>query len=96
MPFHKKTYQNGNLIIQFKVKFPEKMDAGKIQKIQEALGAGKVAGKKEEGDETVVMKEFKEFHRNTHHRGGQGENDSEGEEDEDGHPHGQRVGCQAQ
>lgn len=26
MPFHKKTYQFGNLIIQFKVKFPSQLD----------------------------------------------------------------------
>ena len=31
MPFHKRTFQNGNLIIQFKIKFPTSIDAKNAQ-----------------------------------------------------------------
>jgi DnaJ family protein A protein 2 len=37
MPFHKKTYQNGNLIIQFKIKFPVTLEAKAMGLISEAL-----------------------------------------------------------
>ncbi len=107
MPFHKKTYQQGNLIIQFKVKFPNEIDAKSIALLHQALGGSTTtgakgsAGKKEEVKdsdiaEVVSLKKFEEHHRNTHHRGGQGENESDEEQDEDGHGHGQRVGCQTQ
>ena len=38
MPFHKRTYQHGNLIIQFKIKFPTQIDAKSSTLLQEALG----------------------------------------------------------
>jgi DnaJ homolog subfamily A member 2 len=104
MPFHKRTYQNGNLIIQFKIKFPTQMDAKSVGLLQEALGGaasavsgaakgGKAAAKKgDEGDKDAVvceLKAFSEDHRNTDHRGGTGgHHDSDEEEDEDGHGHG--------
>lgn len=37
MPFHKKTYQFGNLIFHFKVKFPTELDATQTSLIHEAL-----------------------------------------------------------
>jgi DnaJ homolog subfamily A member 2 len=108
MPFHKKTYQHGNLIIQFKIKFPTTVDAKTMTLLTSALGSadskakgGKGAGKggkkeesKEDAAEVCELKAFDEGHRNTHHRGGTGGHDSEEEEDDEGH-HGQRVGCQA-
>ena len=42
--------------------------------------------------ETVNMVKFSEHHKNEHAQGGNRGNDSEVEEDEDGHPGG--VGCQ--
>jgi DnaJ-class molecular chaperone len=57
MPFHKKVYQHGNLIIQFKIKFPTEVNAKMMQLLNEALGgateaakngSGKKGGKKEE------------------------------------------------
>ena len=109
MPFHKRVYQHGNLVIQFKIKFPTSMDTKAVASIQTALagtsiaGAAKTAtGKGADADiaETCELKKFEEEHRNTDHRGGVSgqHHDSEGEEedDEDGHGHGQRVGCQAQ
>lgn len=106
MPFHKKSYTHGNLIIQFKIKFPNQVDSKMMGLLNEALGEDKSkskkggAGKKEEAkddevSETCTLKQFEEFHRNTHHQGGNEGNDSEEDED-DGHPHGQRVGCQTQ
>jgi len=98
MPFHKKTYQNGNMFVHFKVKFPDSLDAKSLQLITSALGPSKPLQKQAstEGavDEVVEMKKFEEYHRNLHHGGGDKGNDSEGEEDDEGHGHGgQRVGC---
>lgn len=68
MPFHKRVYQNGNLIIQFKIKFPNEVNPKTMQLLNEALTEGtKKAAAKEEVAETCNLKEFKEFHRNTHH-----------------------------
>ena len=39
MPFHKKSYQYGNLILQFKLRFPEQLDPKQVALIQEALGS---------------------------------------------------------
>ena len=109
MPLAKKSYMFGNLFIHFKIKFPTTVDTKSIGLISEALGDAKKAGGKSgsgrkksgeeykgEADETVEMKQFEEFHRNTHHGGGTAGNESEEDED-DGHGHhGQRVGCQSQ
>ena len=56
MPFHKKTYQNGNLIIQFKVKFPTKLDTKSVKLLTDALGGAVKAKKDEKVDETVELK----------------------------------------
>lgn len=102
MPFHKRVYQHGNLIINFKIKFPNQVDTKMMALLNEALndetsGKGKKSGKKEDAkddevSETCTLKKFEEYHRNTHHQGGNEGNDSD-EDDDDGH-HGQRVGCQ--
>lgn len=108
MPFHKRTYQHGNLIIQFKIKFPTTVDSKSAAILQQALAGaataakgGKSTDKKDQGGEvaeTCELKQFKEEHRNTDHRGGDRGHHHESDEDEDdeGHGHGgQRVGCQA-
>jgi DnaJ-class molecular chaperone len=52
MPFHKKIYNHGNLIVQFKIKFPTHLDQKSMSLLSEALGDSKqttkagVAGKK--------------------------------------------------
>lgn len=69
MPLHKKTYNHGNLIIHFKVKFPTTMEPKNIALIQEALSTSKPSSGKNSGrkkgaeeskhetvDETVEMK----------------------------------------
>lgn len=106
MPFHKKVYNNGNLIITFKIKFPASIDSKQAGIITEALtekGAAKGAkkgGDKPNGEiaETCEMKNFEEYHRNLHAGGGERGNDSEEDEDDEGHHGhgGQKMGCQAQ
>jgi DnaJ-class molecular chaperone len=61
MPFHKQTYNHGNLIIQFKIKFPNSLDAKTMELIHSALGdqistgsKGGKGGKKEESKEDVA------------------------------------------
>jgi len=79
MPFHKKVYQFGNLIINFKIKFPNSVDAKTMSLLTEALsepsqkgkkGSGKKEETKDEAAETCELKQFNENHRNTHHQGG--------------------------
>ncbi len=64
-----------------------------------AAPAKKEEAKDQEVSETCMLKQFEEFHRNTHHQGGTEGQDSDEEGDDDGHGHGhggQRVGCQSQ
>lgn len=101
MPFHKKVYQFGNLIIQFKIKFPNSVDAKTMSLLNEALSEGSGSGKGGKGGakkeevkdqdiaETCLLQTFNENHRNTHHQGGTSGNGDSDEEDEDGgHHHG--------
>lgn len=111
MPFHKRTFQHGNLIILFKIKFPETISNQQADMIKQALGtgkperktsSGKKKGKKEESknqdeelaDEECFLQEFKEWHKNTHHGGGDRGNESDEENGDESH--GQRIGCQQQ
>jgi DnaJ family protein A protein 2 len=48
MPFHKRTYEHGNLIIQFKIKFPTQIDAKSSALLSEALST-KASGKSTAG-----------------------------------------------
>ena len=101
MPFHKKVYMHGNLIIQFKIKFPTQVDQKTMALLGDALSEqakvvkAKRSEEAKEASESVNLKQFEEHHRNTHHQGGTEGGDSE-EEDEDGHGQGQRIGCQSQ
>ncbi len=96
----------GNLFIMFKVVFPDSLNEAQMSLLQQALGKGeekkkksskKKKGKREESkdeefaDEVVEMKEFKDWHKNTHHGGGDKGNESEEDDEEGGH--GQRIGC---
>ena len=71
-----------------------KKEKVKGKPVKKQSGAAEEAKDSEKVDEEVYLQTFKEHHRNTHHGGGERGNDSE-EEDEDGHPHGQRIGCQS-
>jgi DnaJ-class molecular chaperone len=46
MPYHKKVYMSGNLLIHFKIKFPTAMEPKSISLIQEALGGHHAASGK--------------------------------------------------
>jgi DnaJ family protein A protein 2 len=109
MPFHKRTYQTGNLFITFKIKFPTQIDEKSANLLKSALtvapaavkGGKKAAASTEEKGEVAEVCELKTYtdaHRNTDHRGGDRDHhESDEDEDEDGHGHGgQRVGCQQQ
>lgn len=108
MPFHKRSYTFGNLIITFKIKFPTTIDDKSSKLLTDALSgtvgavkAGKATAKATEDgkiDETCYLKTFQEAHRNTDVRGGDKDNhESDEDEDEEGHGHGgQRMGCQQQ
>jgi len=41
MPFHKKSYEHGNLIIQFKVIFPDHLDSKSIELLKSAIPGDK-------------------------------------------------------
>ena len=76
----------------FKVVFPDSLKPEQITQIDQALSTQK--GKNKDVDmevaETCNMIEYKEFHRNTHHEGGQEGGHGSDEEGEDGHGHGGR------
>lgn len=60
MPYHKKTYMNGNLFIHFKITFPTSLDAKSMSLVGDALGA-KQAPKKpidEDTAESVCLVSF--------------------------------------
>lgn len=93
MPFHKTSYKNGNLFINFKIKFPNKVDEKTIKTIEEILSMQKETGQKVKEDETCHLQAFDESQKNTHVQGGTRGIDSD-EEEEDDEEGGQRIGCQ--
>ncbi len=104
MPFYKKSYKYGSLFIDFKIKFPDKVEPSQIDLISKALSAQDEKPKKgkkneetkNEKEEIVKLIKFEEYHRNTHHGGGDRGNDSDEENEDDDGMGGQRVGCQSQ
>jgi DnaJ family protein A protein 2 len=97
MPYHKAPFKFGNLFIVFKVTFPDTLKPEQVSKISEALASQKKKGDVDmEVTETCTLIEFKEFHRNTHHEGGQ-EGNGNGSDEEEGESGGQqRVRCAQQ
>ena len=97
MPYHKQTFKFGNLFVVFKVVFPDALKPDQISKIDQALSTQKNKNKDVEMEvaETCNIIDYKEFHRNTHHEGGQEGNGNGSDEEGEGHGHGgrQRVQC---
>jgi len=100
MPFHKTPYKFGHIFIIFSIKFPEKLDDNQAKAISKELSFQK--SKTDPADdiaETIILGDYKDYHKNTHHEGGSGGRD---EDDEEGHNHGEgfggskRVQCQQQ
>ena len=85
LPFHKNSYKFGNLFVLFQIKFPETLDEMKRNKIASTLSSMKKNKPDADMDveETVMLQEYKEEHKNSHVQGGTKGNDSE--EEEDGH-----------
>lgn len=98
MPFHKTPYKFGNLFIIFKVKFPEKVNAGQMEQFANVLsGQKKPANQLAEiqaCDNIHKLEAFEESQKNTHAAGGTEDDHREDDDDEEGGP--QQVGCQAQ
>ena len=94
MPYHKQPYKFGNLFVVFKVTFPNSLKPEQVSKISEALSSQK---KKADVDmevaETCQMIDFKEYHRNTNHEGGQGDGNGSDEEEGAGQGGARRVQC---
>ena len=96
LPFHKNPYKFGNLFVLFHIKFPDSLEEMQRSQIQSTLSSMKKAKPDADMDteETVILQEYKEEHKNSHVQGGTKGNDSEEEEDDHGHGHGgQKVQC---
>ena len=92
LPFHKKSYEFGNMYILFKVEFPNHLKDDQVTQLAKVLKAPKRS--KEEFDSEHFLEEYHEHHRNTHVQGGTQGNDSEDENDD--HPGmggGHRMEC---
>lgn len=100
MPFYRKSYQFGNLFVQFKVKFPSKIeDQNSFQSIKKALSSCEDQQPEKVNQDDVAeestLTDLQDHHKNTNAEGGksgQGQ-DEDDEDDEEGGP---RVGCQQQ
>ena len=93
LPFHKNPYKFGNLFVLFHIKFPDSLEEIQRNQISKTLSSMKKAKPDADMDteETVILQEFKDEHKNTHVQGGTKGNDSDEEEDEGRHAGGQRV-----
>jgi DnaJ family protein A protein 2 len=82
LPFHKKSYEHGNMFILFRVEFPESLKDSQVTEIAKTLKLPKVTN--DGFDSEHVLETFHENQKNTHVQGGTEGNDSD--EDHDGHP----------
>ena len=88
MPYHKTPYKYGNLFINFKIKFPEKLTDDQISSVKGVLSgqaktkAQVTATKLVEKVEMLVP--FEESQKNTHAQGGTPEDHEEDDDDEEG------------
>ena len=96
LPFHKKTYQFGNLYFIFKVSFPDSLNIKQVEALNVIFVGNKKKNTDDEMDasETCKLTKFDENQRNTHAQGGT-EGDSD-EEEEQSQGNGQRVQCAQQ
>ena len=65
MPFHKTTYQSGNLFVMFKVEFPDTLKPAVYKNLTDALGDCP-KNPEEKSDEIVELETFHENQKNTH------------------------------
>ena len=87
MPFHKTPYKFGNLFINFKIKFPEKIDPSGIEQVKQLLSDQATPSSGVESvTEICHLEKFEEHHQNTHAQGGTREDHMEEEDDDDNNP----------
>lgn len=93
MPFHNSPFRFGNLIIEFDIMFPDKLEKQEIAKISEILKNEKLnkVSDKPEDAENHYATDYKIEEENTHHAGGQGGNHEEDDEENGGRSH--KVNC---
>ena len=99
MPFHKKSYEFGNLFVKFDIVFPNSTTSEAAQQLTLILcqspGQKQPQVKQGEYEEEQKLQKLEDSHKNTHAAGGKVEDQEEDDEDEEMHG-GQRVGCQQQ
>jgi len=83
LPFHKRSYEFGNLYIKFTVTFPDQLSKTQLGSLNKALGKAD-ADDTDMTDETCLLKKYSESQRNTKATGGTQANESD-EEDDDMH-----------
>ena len=66
LPFHKNSFQYGNLFALFKVKFPESLSEAQVGQVEKAFGASAGNRDSEMAEETCILEKFVEGHKNTH------------------------------
>ena len=96
LPFHKRSYEFGNLYVKFNVTFPDALTKPQLTSLNKALGKADEEDEEMDG-EVCLLKKYSETQRNTHAQGGTKAADSEDEEDDEmGGGRGQRVQCASQ
>jgi DnaJ homolog subfamily A member 2 len=86
LPFHKKSFEHGNIYVLFRVQFPDKLAKDQIENLAKIL---KLPKKKEEkADSEHILESYHESQRNTHVQGGTEGNESDEEHDGHGRHHG--------
>lgn len=84
LPFHKKSFEFGNLFIIFKVTFPETMTKPQMSVLNSSLGKEEIDDDDmAENGEIVMLKKFDKNQENTHAQGGTKAKDSDGEQESD-------------
>lgn len=77
LPFHKKSFDHGNMYVLFRVEFPNTLQSDQVTQLAKILKLPKRAD--EAYDVEHTLEEYHESQRNTHVQGGTEGNDSEDE-----------------
>ena len=81
LPFHKNSFQFGNMFVLFKVKFPESLSDAQVNQVAKTFGSSGKDRDSEMAEETCILEKFNEGQKNTHVQGGT-TGDEEEEDDE--------------
>merc|ERR1712173_298434 len=72
LPFHKRSYEFGNLYVKFNVTFPDSLTKPQLKSLNAALGKAEEEGddeNMEESGEVCLLRKYSETQRNTHAQG---------------------------